>query len=139
MADVPGKSIRVLILDGTQTIIARLKTKGMTINNEPVDVTTDDDHPWRTLLAAASIKSIEVTASGVVSDAATLATLTTLAMHLTDTTTTCTFQDGSGGSTEQIEGVFQLTNFEKTGATDGAGEFSCTFQSSAAQVLSAAT
>lgn len=127
MADVPGHDIKVLI---NSTQLARLKTKGMTINNEPVDGTTDDEHPWRALVTAASIKSVEITCSGLVSDHATLGTLKSLAMNASDQTATMTFQNGSGTATEEVEGTFQITSFEENGSTDGLGEFTATFMSS---------
>jgi|TARA_Y100000310_G_scaffold316309_1_gene367842 TP901-1 family phage major tail protein len=52
------------------TTLAGMRATGMTLNNEMVDVTTKDSAGARTLLAAAGIQSLTISASGVFTDAA---------------------------------------------------------------------
>lgn len=122
-----GFNGRALTIDWDSTTLVGVRTRGITNSNEMVDVTTDDDSGWRTLLATPGMKSVEVTAGGISSDEVLLAefynastTGETLAITLPTTLATA-------GS---ISGTFHLASFEVTGEHDGAVEFSATFQSS---------
>jgi len=45
-----------------------IREKGVTINGEPIDVTSDDDNGWRELLAEAGEHSVDISISGVTKD-----------------------------------------------------------------------
>lgn len=53
---------------GTFLTVGGLRTKSVKINNEMVDVTTDDSDGARKLLEGAGVNSLEVAGSGVVND-----------------------------------------------------------------------
>ena len=45
-----GFSGRAFVFDWDSTTLVGVRTKGMNVANEYVDVTTDDDNGWRCLL-----------------------------------------------------------------------------------------
>ena len=47
------------------TPIAGVKEKALTVSGEPIDISSDDDAGWRTLLAVPGQKQIELKVSGV--------------------------------------------------------------------------
>ena len=119
-----GHNGRELTIDWDSVTLVGVRSKGITRNNELVDVTTDDDNGWRTLLATPGIKSVEVTVSGISSDEVLIAEFYNASV--TGETLTINLPTGSG--TES--GTFMLASFESNGEHDGAVEFSATFQSS---------
>lgn len=129
-----GFNGRELTIDWDATTLVGVRTRGVTNSNEMVDVTTDDDSGWRTLLATPGVKSVEVTVGGISSDEVLLAefynastTGETLKIDLPSSLTT----------PGNISGTFHLASFEITGEHDGAVEFSSTFQSSGAVTYTA--
>jgi len=119
-----GANGRALTIDYDTTTLVGVRTKGYTITNDYVDVTTDDDDGWRTLLADPGLRSMEVTVGGVSSDQVLIAEITkasitgeTLTVQLPTTTGT-------------LAGLFFISSFEQTGEHDGAVEFSASFMSS---------
>lgn len=129
-----GFNGRELTIDWDATTLVGVRTRGVTNSNEMVDVTTDDDAGWRTLLATPGVKSVEVTVGGISSDEVLLAefynastTGETLKIDLPSSLTT----------PGNISGTFHLASFEITGEHDGAVEFSSTFQSSGAVTYTA--
>ncbi len=59
---------RKLTIERDGTIIAGVRTKNFTINNEPIDVTTDDDDGFRRLLEESGEKQIDMTVEGLTKD-----------------------------------------------------------------------
>jgi predicted secreted protein len=45
-----------------------VREKGVTINGEPIDITSDDDNGWRSLLAEPGESSVDISISGVTKD-----------------------------------------------------------------------
>ena len=131
-----GFNGRQLTIDWDATTLVGVRTRGITNSNEMVDVTTDDDAGWRTLLATPGVKSVEVTAGGISSDEVLLAEFynaSTTGETLEITLPTALASAGN------ISGTFHLASFEVTGEHDGAVEFSATFQSSGAVVYTASS
>ena len=131
-----GFNGRELTIDWDGTTLVGVRTRGVTSSNEMVDVTTDDDNGWRTLLATPGVKSVEVTVGGISSDEVLLAEF------YNASTTGETLQidlPSSLASAGNISGTFHLASFEITGEHDGAVEFSSTFQSSGAVTYTAST
>ena len=131
-----GFNGRELTIDWDATTLVGVRTRGVTNSNEMVDVTTDDDDGWRTLLATPGVKSVEVTVGGISSDEVLLAefynastTGETLKIDLPSSLTT----------PGNVSGTFHLASFEITGEHDGAVEFSSTFQSSGAVTYTASS
>src|SRR3972149_681493 len=90
-----GSNGRALTIDYDTTTLVGVRTKGYTITNDYVDVTTDDDDGWRVLLADPGLRSVEVTVGGISSDQIMLAaimaanvTAETLTVQLPTTTGT---------------------------------------------------
>lgn len=124
---MPGHIGRKLKFDLDTTTLVGVKTKAFTVNNEHVDVTTDDDDGWRTLLADPGTRSVDLSVSGVTDDEVLLSEVMAASI--------------SGGAIEiilptslttpgKLEGTFFVTSFEESGSDDGSVEFSASFQSS---------
>ena len=126
-----GANGRALQIKWDSVTLVGVRTKGWTATADLVDVTTDDDNGWRTLLATPGLRSVEVTVGGVSSDQVLIneffnGTGETLTGELPTTTGT-------------ISGTFYLSSFEQTGEHDGAVEFSATFMSSGVVAYTAGT
>lgn len=128
-----GANGRALLIDWDAVTLVGVRTKGYTFTNDMVDVTTDDDDGWRTLLADPGLRSMEVTVGGISSDQVLISEVTkasitgeTLTVQLPTTTGT-------------LAGLFFISSFEQTGEHDGAVEFSATFMSSGAITYTAGT
>lgn len=126
-----GANGRALQIKWDSVTLVGVRTKGWTATADLVDVTTDDDNGWRTLLATPGLKSVEVTVGGISSDQVLIneffnGTGETLTGELPTTTGT-------------IAGTFYLSSFEQTGEHDGAVEFSATFMSSGVVAYTAGT
>ena len=128
-----GANGRALTIDWDAVTLVGVRTKGYTLTNDMVDVTTDDDEGWRTLLADPGLRSMEVTVGGISSDQVLIAEVTkasitgeTLTVQLPTTTGT-------------LAGLFFISSFEQTGEHDGAVEFSATFMSSGEVTYTAGT
>lgn len=118
-----GANGRALTIDWDGVTLVGVRTKGYTITNDYVDVTTDDDDGWRTLLADPGLRAVEVTVGGISSDQVLInemmkANITGEPLSIGLPTTTGT-----------LSGTFLCSSFEQTGEHDGAVEFSATFMS----------
>ena len=118
-----GANGRALQIKWDAVTLVGVRTKGYTVTNDYVDVTTDDDNGWRTLLATPGLRSVEVTVGGISSDQVLIAevfkaniTGEPLVVELPTTTGT-------------LAGTFLCSSFEQSGEHDGAVEFSATFMS----------
>ena len=128
-----GLGGRLLTIDLEATTLVGIKTRGFTINAEPVDITTDDDSGWRTLLTEPGLRSVEIPVAGMSSDEVMLA-------EIMQTGTfgfpaiTINLASGVGAATTPgtLAGDFFITSYENTGEHDGAVEFSATLVSSGA-------
>lgn len=59
---------RTLTLTYGGAVIAGARTKTITINGTPVDITSDDDSGYRTLLEASGEKQIDISIEGLAKD-----------------------------------------------------------------------
>lgn len=114
---------RAYVIKKNSVAIAGVRTKSLSINHEPVDITTDEDDGFRTLLSVVGESSFELSVEGVLKDDVLFDVATgTGSKLLTDI------------SIEHPEGVITgdvfLSAFESTGAYNEAVTFSATFQSS---------
>jgi len=126
-----GANGRALQIKWDAVTLVGVRTKGYTATADLVDVTTDDDNGWRTLLATPGLRSLETTVGGISSDQVLIneffnGTGETLTTELPTTTGT-------------ISGTFYLSSFEQTGEHDGAVEFTATFMSSGSVAYTAGT
>jgi TP901-1 family phage major tail protein len=128
-----GANGRALTIDWDSTTLVGVRTRGYTVTNDYVDVTTDDDDGWRTLLADPGLRSMEVTVGGISSDQVLIAEM----FNASITGETLTVQLPT--TTGTLAGTFLLSSFEQTGEHDGAVEFSATFMSSGEVTYTAGT
>lgn len=131
-----GFNGRELTVDWDSTTLVGVRSRTISNTNEMVDVTTDDDSGWRTLLADPGLKSVEVSVSGVTSNEVLLAEF------YNASTTGETLQvslPSSLATPGNLSGTFHLSSFEQSGEHDGAYEFSATFMSSGAVTYTASS
>lgn len=124
-----GFNGRELTFDWDSVTLVGVRSRGISMSNDMVDVTTDDDSGWRTLLATPGLKSVEITIGFIVSDERMLAEFFNAA------TTGETLQADLPSSLTtpgNLSGLFSLSALEYNGDHDGAVEASVTFMSSGA-------
>ncbi len=117
---------RLLTITWDAVVLLGVRTRGFSITNDMIDVTTDDDVGWRKLLATPGLRAIEATVGGITQNQILLASIMeasitgeTLVVNLPTTTGTLT-------------GTFFVSSYEENGEHDGAAEFTATFMSSGA-------
>lgn len=122
-----GFNGREFTIDYDSTTLVGVRSRGVTASNSLVDVTTDDDTGWRTLLDNPGVKSMEITVSGISSDEVLMAAF--FEANASQATVT-----GNLPSSLAVPGSFTgtwgLSSFETPAEHDGAVEFSATFMSS---------
>ena len=128
-----GTNGRSLLVDWDSVTLVGVRTKGYTVTNDYVDVTTDDDDGWRTLLADPGVRSVEATVGGISSDQVILAEI--MKANITGEPLTIQLPTTTG----TLAGTFLCSSFEQSGETDGAVEFSATFMSNGAVTYTAGT
>jgi TP901-1 family phage major tail protein len=103
------------------TEIGGLREKSIELNGEPIDITSDDDAGWRSLLADPAEQQINISLSGVSKDD-TLKTVWFSNDRIE--TVHITFGDGSS-----MLGSFYLATYSETGTYNEATVFECELQS----------
>lgn len=129
MAKYCGKDLliqRLKTAPSTYETIAGMRSTSVKINNEQVDVTDKGDVPWRQLLQC-GIRSMELSASGIFSDAVALADI------MADVTAgnIVQFQIISGRG-DKFVGLFLVASVERNGEYNGAEQYSLTLASAGA-------
>lgn len=126
MAKVAGRKVKLYSGTGpTKTLVAGGRGHGITINNEPIDITDKGDDGWRTFLNDASVRSVDISFEGLM-DGPTLigvALGTDTSALLADYSVEI---DGIGAFT----GNFHLSSIEIGSPHDDATEMSGTLASS---------
>ncbi len=132
-----GHNSRDLTIDWNSIEIANVQSKQFTINNEYVDVTTDDDNGWRTLLADPGTRAVEVQVSGVATSEAVLADI--MAASISAQTLEVNLPS-SLATPGDLSGSFLVSSYEYNGASsDGSVEFSASFMSTGAVTYTASS
>jgi len=124
MAAAKGRSL--LIKKGS-TVLAGMRTKGVAINGEPIDITSDDDSGYRTLLSDVGTLSVDLSIEGITKDDTLKALILAGGTSLMLTDITVVYPDG-----KSLVGNFFLNSLEETGAYNEAVTFSGSLQSSGA-------
>ena len=125
-----GFNGRKLTIDWDSVTLVGVKTRGFSITNDHVDVTTDDDVGWRKVLADPGLRSIEVTVGGIVSDEILVAEMMKASIEGEPLDMLLPTGTAAGVSTPgKLAGQFVVSSFEQTGESDGSVEFSATFMS----------
>ena len=119
----------VLSIGSPAVAVAAIRTKTMSLANEPVDITSDDDVGFRKLLADPGNKTLDITIEGVAKDVPTFASLMALAVSGTDILDNVTLLFPAIGT---IAGEFVVSAFEVGAPYNEAATFSCTLQSAGA-------
>ena len=127
-----AESGRKLLIKRNGSIIAGVRTKGVTFNREPVDITNDDDDGWRGVLAEPGEKQLDLSVGGVSKDDTLRAIAFTDPAVLEDMT--LEFPDGG-----LIAGDFFVSNYSETGNYNEAITFEASFQSSGVITYTPAT
>jgi len=131
-----GFNGRSFVFDWASTTLAGVQSKSVSISNEYVDVTNDDDAGWRTLLSDPGMRSVEVTVSGITKDEVLLAAISAASISSETLDMTLPTDLTTNGS---ISGSFLISSFEQSGEHDGSVEFSATFQSTGAVTYTASS
>jgi predicted secreted protein len=128
MAAASGRELKIL---KNNVVIAGVRTKTVAIAGAPVDVTTDDDLGFRTMLDEAGTYTIDLSVEGVTKDQALLDIIGAAGSYML-TDITVEFPDGAN-----ISGDFFLASFEQSGEYADAVTFSASLQSSGAWTYNA--
>lgn len=113
---------RALVIKREGTKIAAVQEKSIAVNNEPIDVSSDDDEGVRKLLEDSSTRTIDLNVSGLLFDD----TLAAKALSGTGLIETYQIVYPSG---MVVEGEFRFNSYESSGSFNDAVKFSATFQS----------
>jgi len=133
MAKVAGRKVKIYEgTGGAAVLVAGARSDSISINNESIDVTDKRDDGWRTLLADASVRSVEMSVEGMLSGDSLIAK----SLGATD--------DLFGAYEIRIEGIgtcagdFFMSSFEIGAPHDDATTFTATIQSSGPVTFTAA-
>jgi len=109
-----------------------ITTKGLSVNNEMIDVTSDKSDGWATALAEPGQRAIELTFSGVVENLNLLMST----INNTSQIYACvlTYPDGS-----TVDGDFGFGSFSDTGEYNGSYTFESSLASSGEVTFTAGT
>ena len=118
-----ANSGRKLLIKRNDVLLAGVRTKGVAINREPVDITNDDDDGWRGVLHEPGEKQIDLTVGGVTKDDTLRQIAFTEPAILEEMV--LEYPDGS-----LIEGDFFISSYNESGDYNDAITFEATFQSS---------
>lgn len=122
---MPANVGRNLKINRGSTAIAGIRAKTITANGEPIDVTTDDENGFRTLLSDPAVRSIDISFEGVTKDNELRQVLLTGATTLLLTDINIDYPNG-----DTLTGDFYFNNLEETGNYNDAVQFSGSLQSS---------
>lgn len=129
-----GHNGREVVIDWDSVQLVGVRTRTFSITNDYVDVTTDDDSGWRTLLADPGLRSVETTVGGICSDQVLIAEI--MKAEITGEPLEIELPTATGAS---LSGTFLVSSFEGSAEHDGAYEFSATFMSTGAVTYTAGT
>lgn len=123
MASKIGRAVILSLVEGTElTTLAALKTKSFTWNDEPVDITSDDDAGWRKLLDDVSgTRSVDISAEGILKSTQ----LSAIAEAGLDVEL-----EFNVPTVRKWTGTFRLSSFEISAETAEGTTFSASFSSS---------
>lgn len=102
--------------------IPGVREKGVTLNGEAVDVTSDENNGWRQLLTVPAENQVEISLSGVTKNHALK--IDWFAGNRTQVAQ-LVYDDGTS-----IQGTFYLSNYTETGVYNDALTFEATLMSS---------
>lgn len=125
---------RELLIKKGAAVIAGVRTKSFSFAGEPIDITTDDDTGFRTLMAESGQEAIDISVEGLTKDTVLRAAALTgsAGLMLTDVTIEFPKTGTQAISGDTISGNFFLASLEESGTYNDAMTFSASLQSSGA-------
>lgn len=112
-------------------VIAGVRTKSLSFAGEPVDITSDDDDGYRTLLDVSGQEALDMSVEGITKNTLLrAAALTGGGLMLTDITLEFPKTGTQAVSGDTISGSFFLASLEESGTYNDAITFSASLQSS---------
>jgi len=133
-ATLPTKGRSITVKRGvTPTLIASVRTKSLSINGSPIDVTNDDDAAVRKLLNEPGQIDVSISVEGVLKNE----TLLQESLDAADRVQATEF-GWPGGTPGKIAGDFFLSAFSVNAEYQGPATFSATFESAGTVTFTAA-
>lgn len=124
-----GSAFLLKVGDGAEppsyATVAGMRTTQLSINGEPVNVTSKDSGGWRDLLSGAGVRSVSVAASGLFTGSAAEARLKANALGGTLDAYELSFEGG-----ERLRGRFLVTRLDYSGDYNGERNYSLSLESS---------
>ncbi len=135
MSSGAGKNLLLKIEDpntpGTYHTLGGIRSKSLKINNEAIDITTQDSSEWKELLDTTGIRSMTVSGAGVFSsDAYVTQALTDMVAG-----TLRNFQVIDSVLNKTITCKFKIVTFEKAGEYNKEQTYSISMESSGAPTI----
>ena len=118
---------RDAVLTWNAVAIAGVRTKGLTIANSSIDITSGDDSGIRKLLEEAGERTVDITCSGVAVNPDLLADAMAGSVSAV---LSLAYPAGFDTLATTISGTFFMSSFAITGEYNGAATFDATFNSS---------
>jgi predicted secreted protein len=122
MAEYLGRN---LVLKKNSVVLAGIRSKSVTVGVDNVDVTTDDDLGFRTLLSEAGQVNLDISFDGVETDGVVRDLILVGGTSQQYTDLTLTWPNG-----DVLSGTFNLGGYEEGGTYNDAVTFSSSLQSS---------
>lgn len=119
MAATIGRKVKLYV--GTASplgSVGGVQEKNLTLNSEPIDITSDDDNGWRAVLAEPGQHEVGIKLSGVVKDD----TLLVRWFNLTNKLAMCRLVYPNGA---EIEGSFYMSSYNRNNSYKEAVTFDC--------------
>jgi TP901-1 family phage major tail protein len=124
-----GSAFLLKVGDGVEppafATVAGLRTTQMSVNGEPVNVTSKDSGGWRELLSGAGIRSVSVAGSGIFTGSAAETRLKSNALAGLIDDYELSFESG-----ERLRGRFLITRLDYSGDYNGERNYSLSLESS---------
>ena len=131
MAAEKGSAFLLKIGDGaspiTYSTIAGLRTTQMSINGEPVAITSKDSGGWRQLLSGAGVRSVSVSGAGVFTGSDAELRIKNHALGGVIDSYELSFEGG-----ERMQGAFLVTRLDYSGDYNGERSYRLSLESSGA-------
>ena len=105
--------------------VAGMRTTQMSVNGEPVNVTSKDSGGWRELLSGAGVRSVSVAASGIFTGSAAEVRIRSSALAGTIDDYELSFESG-----EILRGRFLVTRLDYSGDYNGERNYALSLESS---------
>lgn len=120
-----GFASRTVVVSRNDEVVAGIRTKTVTFEGEPIDVTTDENDGWRTLIPVYGTRGMTLAVDGVVKS--NLLKTTALSQSNIIEEMVVEWPDGY-----TVTGDFAVASYSENGSHDGEMTFSCEFRSTGA-------